>query len=44
VPETAAASGARNITADDYTEPIQGFRKAMVKSMSDSWVRICSVK
>lgn len=26
--------------AHDYTEPIQGFKKAMAKSMTDSWVRI----
>jgi pyruvate/2-oxoglutarate dehydrogenase complex dihydrolipoamide acyltransferase (E2) component len=40
VPDTrTTASGARSVTTGDYTEPIQGFRKAMVKSMTDSWVR-----
>ena len=29
--------GARSVATSDYTEPIQGFRKAMVKSMTDSW-------
>jgi len=38
VPDSrTAASGARSVTTSDYTEPIQGFRKAMVKSMTDSW-------
>jgi len=35
--------GARSVTTSDYTEPIQGFRKAMVKSMTDSWVRSLSI-
>ena len=44
VPDTrTAASVARNMTTNDYTEPVQGFRKAMVKSMTDSWVRSLSV-
>jgi len=39
-PDTrTTASGARSVTTSDYTEPIQGFKKAMVKSMTDSWVR-----
>lgn len=37
-PDTrTTAPGARSVTTSDYTEPIQGFRKAMVKSMTDSW-------
>jgi Pyruvate/2-oxoglutarate dehydrogenase complex, dihydrolipoamide acyltransferase (E2) component, and related enzymes len=39
VPDTTAASGAKSMTTSDYTESIQGFRKAMVKSMTYSWVR-----
>jgi hypothetical protein len=35
--KTPAASGAESTI--DYTEPIQGFKKAMVKTMTDSWVR-----
>jgi hypothetical protein len=37
------ASVTRSPPTSDYTEPIQGFRKAMVKSMTDSWVRSTSV-
>jgi 2-oxoisovalerate dehydrogenase E2 component (dihydrolipoyl transacylase) len=38
IPDTrTSASVIRNMTTNDYTEPIQGFRKAMVKSMTDYW-------
>jgi hypothetical protein len=44
VPDTrTTASVARDVTTDDYTEPLQGFRKVMVKSMTDSWVSSLSV-
>jgi hypothetical protein len=33
------ASFTSSLASRDFTEPIQGFRKAMVKSMTDSWVR-----
>jgi pyruvate/2-oxoglutarate dehydrogenase complex dihydrolipoamide acyltransferase (E2) component len=39
VPDTrTTASGAISTTTSDYTEPIQGFMKAMVRTMTDSWV------
>jgi hypothetical protein len=37
------ASVTRSLVTSDYAEPIQGFRKAMVKSMTNSWVRSTSV-
>ncbi|XP_023714669.1 lipoamide acyltransferase component of branched-chain alpha-keto acid dehydrogenase complex, mitochondrial isoform X2 [Cryptotermes secundus] len=34
---TTQESVTRSLATSDYTEPIQGFRKAMVKSMTESW-------
>jgi hypothetical protein len=39
VPDTRPTPSGAKSTTVDYTEPIQGFKKAMVKTMTDSWVR-----